>query len=90
MDSIIQDKLLKDIQAYCKLNELDTAEFVNSTLREEFMKKKWGAFQPNQPEPKKEPVKQVVPEKVEPVVKPPQPTQHQTPQVPKKRDLYGE
>jgi hypothetical protein len=93
---MVDEKLFKEISDYCELNELKTEEFINEILKEGFMKKKWGAHQPNQPTPKKEVPPPPPPppprmiregEKPEP---PPPPKQRREIHIPKKRDLYGE
>ena len=42
----INNKLLLDIESYCKINELNTEEFVNDLLKRAFMIEKYGEKPP--------------------------------------------
>lgn len=61
-ESIIGDDLLKDITAFCKLNELDNTTFINKLLKDAYMEFKW---LDKEPTPLKEEKPQEKPEEVE-------------------------
>lgn len=42
MNIEIKDKLYKDIESYCALNELDFNDYVNDLLKKAFMEEKYG------------------------------------------------
>jgi len=42
MNIEIKDKLYKDIESYCTLNELDFNDYVNNLLKKTFMEEKYG------------------------------------------------
>ena len=46
MNIEIKDKLYKDIESYCTLNELDINQYVNNLLKKSFMLDKYGERPP--------------------------------------------
>ncbi len=62
----IKDRLFKDIQSYCSINDLDIETYINDILKKSFMIEKYGEKPCVKPvkektepinEPKKEPIK---------------------------------
>ena len=64
----IKDRLFKDIQSYCSINDLDIETYINDMLKKSFMIEKYGEKPCVKPvkketEPKKEPIKKETVEK---------------------------
>lgn len=66
MENIIDEKLLQDINDYCKINGLDTKKYVNQKLKSALMLDKYGSSPFRTIKDNIEP--EIVEDKVEPVV----------------------